>query len=124
MTDLVTQRKWDKAAAHFDFMAAKGAERRWLPHKQKLFANMHGKVLFLALGTGLDIAAFPSDQNITAIDISPKAFVGFVHTSHQMTVVARHSCQTFYTFQHPWQAALPPSLHRCWRMVLGNFFIL
>ena len=72
MTDLVTQRKWDKAAANFDLMAGKGAEWRWLPHKQKLFANMRGKVLFLALGTGLDIPAFPPDQDITAIDISPK----------------------------------------------------
>ncbi len=72
MADLATQRKWDKAAPNFDLMAGKGAERRWLPHKQKLFANMHGKVLFLALGTGLDIPAFPPDQNITAIDISPK----------------------------------------------------
>jgi ubiquinone/menaquinone biosynthesis C-methylase UbiE len=72
MTDLVTQRKWDKAAPNFDLMAGKGAEWRWAPHKQKLFANMRGKVLFLALGTGLDIAAFPPDQNITAIDISPE----------------------------------------------------
>jgi ubiquinone/menaquinone biosynthesis C-methylase UbiE len=72
MTDLVTQRKWDKAAPNFDLMAGKGAERRWLPNKQRLFANMQGKVLFLALGTGLDIAAFPPDQDITAIDISPE----------------------------------------------------
>ena len=33
---------------------------------------MRGKILFLALGTGLDIAAFPPGQDITAIDISPK----------------------------------------------------
>lgn len=72
MTDLATQRKWDKAAPNFDLMAGKGAEWRWLPHKQKLFANMRGKVLFLALGTGLDIPAFPPDQDITAIDISPE----------------------------------------------------
>ena len=72
MTDLHTQRKWDKAAANFDLMAGKGAERRWLAHKQKLFSNMQGKVLFLALGTGLDIPAFPPGQDITAIDISPE----------------------------------------------------
>ena len=72
MTDLLTQRKWDKAAPNFDLMAGKGAEQRWLPHKQNLFANMQGKILFLALGTGLDIPAFPPGQDITAIDISPE----------------------------------------------------
>ncbi|HDY82265.1 MAG TPA: class I SAM-dependent methyltransferase [Halieaceae bacterium] len=72
MVDLHTQRKWDKAASAFDLMSGMGAERRWLPHKQKLFGNMQGKVLFLALGTGLDIAAFPPGQDITAIDISPE----------------------------------------------------
>jgi ubiquinone/menaquinone biosynthesis C-methylase UbiE len=72
MTDLETQRKWDKAAPNFDLMAGKGAERRWLPNKEGLFANMQGKILFMALGTGLDIAAFPPDRDITAIDISPE----------------------------------------------------
>lgn len=72
MADHVTQTKWDKAAKHFDLMAAGGTERRWLPFKKELFAHMEGKVLFLALGTGLDIAAFPPGKNITAIDISPK----------------------------------------------------
>ena len=72
MIDKVTQAKWDRAAASFDLMAGNGAERRWLPNKQQLFGHMQGKVLFLALGTGLDIAAFPPHQTITAIDISPE----------------------------------------------------
>jgi ubiquinone/menaquinone biosynthesis C-methylase UbiE len=72
MTDLVTQGKWDKLAANFDVMAGNGAEKRWLPKKRELFSQMHGDVLFLALGTGLDIVAFPPGQSITAIDISPK----------------------------------------------------
>jgi ubiquinone/menaquinone biosynthesis C-methylase UbiE len=72
MTDLVTQGKWDKLAANFDVMAGNGAEKRWLPKKRELFSHMQGNVLFLALGTGLDIEAFPPGQNITAIDISPK----------------------------------------------------
>jgi ubiquinone/menaquinone biosynthesis C-methylase UbiE len=33
---------------------------------------MEGKILFMALGTGIDIPAFPPGQQITAIDISPK----------------------------------------------------
>lgn len=72
MPDLVTQAKWDKLAPRFDTMAAKGAEERWAPFKQGLFEAMEGNILFLALGTGLDIPFFPAGQNITAIDISPK----------------------------------------------------
>jgi len=72
MPDLVTQAKWDKLAPRFDTMAAKGAEERWAPYKQALFENMDGKILFLALGTGLDIPVFPKGKDITAIDISPK----------------------------------------------------
>jgi ubiquinone/menaquinone biosynthesis C-methylase UbiE len=72
MADAVTQAKWDKLAPRFDGMASRGAEARWKPFKQALFSNMRGKILFLALGTGLDIPSFPSGQDITAIDISPK----------------------------------------------------
>lgn len=68
-----TRNKWDRAAATFDLMAGEGAEKRWQPHKQKLFARMgEGRILFMALGTGLDIACFPPQRNITAIDISPE----------------------------------------------------
>ncbi len=72
MDDGRTRSKWDKAAANFDLMASRGPEKRWAPAKEHLFANMKGRILFLALGTGLDIATFPAKQNITAIDISPR----------------------------------------------------
>lgn len=72
MVDTATQQKWDKAAPLFDLMAGAGAEKRWEPFKRALFSKMDGRVLFAALGTGLDIAVFPPGQNITAIDISPK----------------------------------------------------
>jgi ubiquinone/menaquinone biosynthesis C-methylase UbiE len=68
----ITRAKWDKLAPRFDSMASLGAEKRWKPFKTKLFSNMQGKILFLALGTGLDIPIFPKGQDITAIDISPK----------------------------------------------------
>ncbi len=68
----ITRAKWDKLAPRFDSMASLGAEKRWKPFKTKLFSNMQGKILFLALGTGLDIPFFPTGQDITAIDISPK----------------------------------------------------
>ena len=68
----ITRAKWDKLAPRFDTMASKGAEKRWKPFKTRLFSHMQGKVLFLALGTGLDIPSWPKGQDITAIDISPK----------------------------------------------------
>jgi ubiquinone/menaquinone biosynthesis C-methylase UbiE len=70
--DTHTQAKWDKTAPTFDLMAGKGAEKRWRPFKEELFKHMEGRILFLALGTGLDIETFPSGKTITAIDISPK----------------------------------------------------
>ena len=70
--DLVTKEKWDHAAAAFDMMSAYGPEKRWALRKRELFSKMYGKVLFLAVGTGLDIQFFPPAQNITGIDISTK----------------------------------------------------
>jgi len=72
VADAATQTKWDKLAPRFDTMASAGAEKRWAPDKSRLFSEMEGKVLFLALGTGLDIPFFPKGLNITAIDISPR----------------------------------------------------
>jgi ubiquinone/menaquinone biosynthesis C-methylase UbiE len=71
--DAETQRKWDNAAKTFDFMSQWGPERRWRPAKQALFAHMRpdAEILFVALGTGLDIPCFPAGCRITAIDISP-----------------------------------------------------
>jgi len=70
--DTKAQKKWDSAAAVFDLVGGFGPDKRWKPHKQKLFSKMRGKVLFLAVGTGLDIASFPPGQDITGIDISPR----------------------------------------------------
>ena len=68
--DMITKGKWDRAAKSFDYMAGIGAEKRWAPKKRELFSHMDGKILFLALGTGLDIEFFPPGKEITAIDIS------------------------------------------------------
>ena len=72
MMDIVTQRKWNRAARNFDLMASRGAEWRWAPYKKALFSHMEGRILFLALGTGLDIAQFPPGKSLVAIDISPR----------------------------------------------------
>ena len=71
--DLVTKAKWDKAARSFDVMAGYGPEKRWAPAKEKLFAKMgSGKILFLAVGTGLDVRFFPPGREILGIDISDR----------------------------------------------------
>jgi ubiquinone/menaquinone biosynthesis C-methylase UbiE len=72
--DTATRKKWDRAAASFDLMSSFGPEWRWKPVKQRVFERMKpdANILFLALGTGLDIGCFPAGRTITAIDISPK----------------------------------------------------
>lgn len=69
--DLVTQRKWDRASRNFDLMAGYGPEKRWAPCKRELFSRMgDGRILFLAVGTGLDVQFFPEGRSIVGIDIS------------------------------------------------------
>jgi ubiquinone/menaquinone biosynthesis C-methylase UbiE len=70
--DAVTRAKWDRAAGAFDLMSSRGPEWRWGPDKREFFSAMNGKILFLAVGTGLDIAFFPPGHEITGIDISPR----------------------------------------------------
>jgi ubiquinone/menaquinone biosynthesis C-methylase UbiE len=70
--DATTRDKWDRAAATFDLMSSRGPEWRWAPAKKEFFSAMQGKILFLAVGTGLDIPFFPSGREITGLDISPR----------------------------------------------------
>jgi ubiquinone/menaquinone biosynthesis C-methylase UbiE len=72
--DTVTQQKWDRVSKTFDFMSQHGPEMRWRPAKQRLFSHMRAdaRVLFVALGTGLDLPCFPAKRRVTAIDISPR----------------------------------------------------
>lgn len=94
--DLVTKAKWDKAAANFDVMAGYGPEKRWEPYKREFFSHMgEGKVLLLAVGTGLDIPFLPEGRTLTGIDISDRmlekarpridAYAGTIET-HAMDV--------------------------------------
>jgi len=98
MTDRLrsNQLKWDRLAKSFDLMAGDGGEKRWRQAKQYLFSAMgDGDILFMALGTGQDIAAFPEGKTLHAIDVSQKmldiaqprvdAYQGTIHT-HQMDI--------------------------------------
>lgn len=67
------ERKWDRAAARFDLMTGLGPERRWAPIKRELFSRMGaGKILFVAVGSGLDFTHFPPGRDVLGIDISSK----------------------------------------------------
>lgn len=63
-----TTRAWDWRARFYDLREASCFRRG--PAKAALFADMRGKVIFVAAGTGTDFAAFPPGMDITAIDIS------------------------------------------------------
>jgi len=64
-------KKWDRAAANFDLMAGFGPEKRWEPYKREFFSRMgNGRILFLAVGTGLDVPFFPERRSLIGIDIS------------------------------------------------------
>ncbi len=62
---------WDRASKDFDRFNI-GIERRYGDIKRELFSKCHGKVLFVAAGTGLDFPLFKEGLDITAIDFSPK----------------------------------------------------
>lgn len=59
---------WDARARLYDLCEASDFRRG--PHKAALFREMAGRVLFVAVGTGVDIRHFPPGGKIVAIDIS------------------------------------------------------
>jgi ubiquinone/menaquinone biosynthesis C-methylase UbiE len=63
------QGRWDKAAGSYDLFS-RGAERRWEAAKRESLAHVRGRVLFLAVGTGLEVPFFPPGLDITGMDIS------------------------------------------------------
>ena len=70
-TDQQTAAKWDRAAGNFDLFGA-GSEKRWTPWKREFFSQMgEGRILFVAVGTGLDIQFFPPGKTIVGVEISP-----------------------------------------------------
>lgn len=59
---------WGLRARLYDMCEA--SELRRGTDKAALFADMAGRVLFVALGTGLDIRHFPPQRQVVGIDIS------------------------------------------------------
>ncbi len=69
--DTTTAKKWDYLSMFYDWNTL-GAEKRWASLKENFFSQMgDGKILFLAVGTGIDIQHFPPGKNVVGIDISP-----------------------------------------------------
>ena len=66
-----TRRKWDAASRSFDRVTF-AEDRRFGPHKRRLFSRMTGAVLMVGVGTGNDFKFFPEGLDILGIDISPK----------------------------------------------------
>ncbi len=63
MTDI-----WNLRARLYDI--CEGSQLRRGAAKARLFAGMRGNVLFVAVGTGIDITRFPDGQRIVGVDIS------------------------------------------------------
>ncbi|HKQ47558.1 MAG TPA: class I SAM-dependent methyltransferase [Phycisphaerae bacterium] len=59
---------WDLRARLYD--VCEGSTLRRGPAKSTLFRDMEGRILFVAVGTGVDIAQFPPGRRIVAVDIS------------------------------------------------------
>lgn len=59
---------WDLRARLYDVCEASSIRRG--PAKAALFREMKGRVLFVAIGTGVDIPHFPAGRHIVAVDIS------------------------------------------------------
>lgn len=65
----IAQDRWDKASSTYDLFS-RGAERRWEAAKRESLSHVRGRVLFLAVGTGLEVPFFPPGLDITGMDIS------------------------------------------------------
>lgn len=60
---------WSFRARLYD--VCEGSQLRRGAAKARLFSQMQGQVLFVAVGTGVDITRFPSGRRILGIDINP-----------------------------------------------------
>jgi ubiquinone/menaquinone biosynthesis C-methylase UbiE len=65
----IAQGRWDKASGTYDLFS-RGAEKRWKAAKCESLSHVRGRVLFLAVGTGLEVPFFPPRLDITGVDIS------------------------------------------------------
>ena len=65
------QRVWDKAAPGYDKQIAFFEKIQFAGGRQWLGARARGRVLEVAVGTGLNLPHYPADVTITGIELSP-----------------------------------------------------
>ncbi|MDH5541555.1 MAG: class I SAM-dependent methyltransferase [Nitrospinota bacterium] len=63
--------KWDKSAPGFDKFSV-GVEKRYGRFKKEWFSRCRGRVMLVAVGTGLDLPYIPDNVELTAVDFSEK----------------------------------------------------
>ncbi|MCS5620604.1 MAG: class I SAM-dependent methyltransferase [Nitrospinaceae bacterium] len=63
------KKSYDGVARVFDLLRG-GDMRRWGPDQRTLFKNLKGRILYVGMGTGLEIVNFPPGLDITAVDMS------------------------------------------------------
>lgn len=69
--DKSSMNKWDNASKIYDLMNM-GVDWRFGKYKHQLFSTAKGKILLVAVGTGLDFQYFSPNSKIIGIDISSK----------------------------------------------------
>ncbi len=63
--------KYNRIARFYDFLKT-GDTRRWEKSQREFFRKLQGKVLYVGIGPGPEIANFPPGLDIVAIDLSEK----------------------------------------------------
>ncbi|MEE9613569.1 MAG: methyltransferase domain-containing protein [Thermodesulfobacteriota bacterium] len=63
--------KWDAAAPVYDRLNS-SVELRFGEEKREWFSRASGRILLVAIGTGLDLPYFPPERELTGVDISPE----------------------------------------------------
>lgn len=65
------QQVWDKAAPGYDKQIAFFEKIQFAGGREWLGARAHGRVLEVAIGTGLNLPHYPAEATITGIELSP-----------------------------------------------------
>jgi ubiquinone/menaquinone biosynthesis C-methylase UbiE len=66
------RKAWDKQAANYDKQIGWFERRIFGDHRTWACGQANGRVLEVAVGTGLNLPLYPHDADVTAIDLSPE----------------------------------------------------
>jgi len=107
-------RAWEKSAPGYDKQIA-FLEKSWLSGSREwLGARAQGRVLEVAIGTGLNLPHYPADVTIAGVELSPAMLAiarkraadlgrdADLHTGVFVTLIEHHQV---HNFEHQWFAA-------------------